>query len=102
MPDEPSIQPRGGPPVSTQQPQRIVVVPTKNTGLAIALAFFFGPLGLLYSTVLGGIVMFFVNILVGVFTAGFGLLLTWPACAVWAYVATKSYNDKLLAGQRQY
>jgi hypothetical protein len=86
----------------SSQPQRMVVVPTKNMGLAIILAFVFGPLGLLYSSVMGGVVMFFVNILVGVFTVGFGLLLTWPICAVWAYVAAKAYNDKLLAGQQQY
>ena len=84
---------------SNQQPQRIVVVSTKSTGLAILLGVLFGPLGLLYSTVMGALVMFVVNIGVAVVTLGFGLILTWPICGVWAYMATKSYNEKLLAGQ---
>lgn len=102
MSTEPQIQPLVGAQPATQQPQRIVVVPTKSVGLAIALGFVFGPLGLLYSTILGAVVMFFVNILIGVVTLGVGLFLTWPLCAVWAYVATNSYNKTLLAGQRQY
>ena len=85
--------------LTSQPPQRIVVVATKNAGLAILLAVLFGPLGLLYSTVIGAIVMFIVNIIAGVFTLGFGLLLTWPICGVWAYVAVKSHNNKLLDGQ---
>lgn len=84
----------------SQQPQRIVVVPAKSTGLAILLAVFFGPIGLLYSTVTGAIVMFIVNILIALVTLGFGLLLTWPICGVWAAVAVKSYNKKLFEGQR--
>jgi H+/Cl- antiporter ClcA len=102
MADESSIQPPAGAQPLTPQPQRIVVVPTKSVGLAIFLGVFFGPVGLLYSTVLGAIVMFVVNILVGLFTLGFGLFITWPICGIWAYVAAKAYNEKLLAGQRQY
>jgi hypothetical protein len=86
----------------SQPPQQIVVVRTKSAGIAILLAVIFGPLGLLYSTVMGAIVMFIVNILVillSVVTMGFGLILlifTWPTCAIWALVAVKSHNKKLL------
>jgi len=98
MSDQPPTQPSP----SSQQPQRIVVVPTKSIGLAIFLGVAFGPLGLLYSTVTGAIIMFFVNVLVGLFTLGLGLFLTWPICGLWAYFAAKSHNEKLLAGQRQF
>jgi len=67
--------------------------------MAVALAFFFGPLGLLYSSITGAVVMFFVNVF-----AAFTLVLvffTWPACAIWAYFAAKSYNEKLLASANQ-
>lgn len=99
MPEEPPAQP---PATASpgQQPQRIVVVPTKSVGLAVLLAVIFGPLGLLYSTVMGAIVMFVVNIVVALVTVGFGLILTWPICGVWAVVATNAYNKKLLDGQR--
>ena len=59
----------------------------KSVGLALLLTFFFGPLGMLYSTVTGGVVMFFVSLFVGFFTLGIGLLVTWPICIVWAMVA---------------
>lgn len=86
-------------PTGTQpQPVQVVAVSTKNAGLGIALAVLFGPLGLLYSTIAGAIVMFFVNIVVAFFTLGFGLILTWPICGVWAYIACKNYNARLLAG----
>jgi hypothetical protein len=100
MSEEQSVQSTPSP--SSQQPQRIVVVPAKSVGLAIFLGVFFGPIGLLYSSVTGAIVMFIVNIVALVATLGFGLFLTWPICGVWAAVAAKSYNEKLLAGQRQY
>jgi hypothetical protein len=76
----------------------IIVASTKSTGLAIILALLFGPLGLLYSSVLAAVVMFIVSIPVVIFTAGFGLLLTQPICAVWAAVAVMSRNKKLVEG----
>lgn len=67
----------------------------KNVGLALGLALFFGPLGMLYATVPGGLIMIVVSLVVALFTAGFGLILTWPVCIVWAYTATKSFNTKI-------
>jgi hypothetical protein len=81
------------------QPQRVIVLPTKSVGLAVLLAVFFGPLGLFYSTVLGAVVMFVVNVLAAVFTVGLGLILTWPICGVWAFVAVKAHNKALLEQQ---
>jgi hypothetical protein len=74
----------------------IVVASTKSMGLAIILALLFGPLGLLYSSVLAAIVMFVISIVVAIFTAGLGLLLTNPICAIWAAVAVNTHNKKLL------
>jgi hypothetical protein len=85
-----------------EQPQRIVITKTKSVGLAVALGFLFGPLGLLYSTVPGAIIMFFVNVVVAFVTLGLGLFLTWPICGLWAYLAAKKYNEQLVAGQRQF
>ncbi len=74
------------------QPQVIIVKSQKSIGLAIILTLFLGPLGMLYSTVAGAIVMFFVNLLMLFFTAGLGLFLTWPIGIVWAAIAARNTN----------
>lgn len=84
------------------KPNNVVVTSTKNVGIAIILSVLFGPLGMLYATVIGGVIMIFVNLVVGILTFGFGLLLTWPIGIVWAVIATNSYNKKLTSGQRRY
>ena len=76
----------------------IVVSHAKSLVLAIILALFFGPLGLLYSTVKGGVIMFFVNIVVGVLTIGVGLFITWPIGVIWAAMATNAHNAALMSG----
>ena len=94
--------------MANEQPQRIVVTPTKSMGVAILLTVLFGPVGMLYSTIWGGLIMIGVSAvvaLIGLLTLGFGYLLfffLWPIYIIWAAIATKSYNEKLLEGQRHY
>ncbi len=78
-----------------QQPQvqQIVIKTQKSPFLAALLAFLFGPLGMLYSTVIGAIVMFIVDVLMVIFTAGLGLILTIPIGMIWAYMAAKKQNE---------
>ena len=79
------------------QKQTIVVASTKSVGISILLTVLFGPLGMLYSTIIGAIVMIILSIIVAAFTLGFGLLITWPICIIWGAVAASSYNKNLLA-----
>lgn len=83
--------------MSTQAtPAQVIVVQSpKSPGVAAILGFFLGPLGLLYSTVAGAVTMFFVNLVIGLLTLGLGLILTWPVCALWGYVAAKSHNARI-------
>ena len=76
------------------QPQ--IIVTQKSMGVTILLTIFFGPLGMFYSTIVGGIIMLILSGIVAVFTLGIGLFITWPICIIWAAVATNSYNKKLL------
>ena len=76
----------------------IVVSHAKSLPLAIILALFFGPLGMLYSTVKGAVIMFFVSFVVGVLTALFGLFITIPIGVIWAAMATNAHNAALMAG----
>ena len=84
--------------MSNEEPKQVVVTSTKSMGIAILLTVLFGPLGMLYSTIWGAIIMIVLSGIIGLVTFGFGLLFTWPICIIWAAVATKSYNKKLLAG----
>ncbi len=77
----------------------VVVTPTKSMGLSIILTVIFGPLGMFYSTIGGAIVMLILTGIVGFFTVGFGLLITWPVCIIWGAMAVKGYNEKLRHGQ---
>ncbi len=81
----------------TSEPTQVIVVMNqKSVGVTILLTVLFGPLGMFYSTVAGGIVMFLLSLLVGIFTLGFGLIVTWPICIIWAVIATNTKNKKLV------
>jgi hypothetical protein len=78
-------------------PRVVVVGQQKSVAVAILAALVLGPLGMLYSTVGGAIVMFFVNVLMFGATAGMGLVVTVPIGAVWAAAAASAHNDRLTA-----
>ena len=77
-------------PAPPQYPVGTTVVinaaPPKSVAVALLLTFFFGPFGMLYSTISGAIVMLLVSfigsILVSLVTFGFGLFVFWPVCWV--------------------
>jgi hypothetical protein len=73
---------------------QVVIVDRKSVGLAFLLALVFGPLGMLYTTVAGAIIMLIVNAVVGTLTVGLGLVITWPLCVVWSCLAAASHNRR--------
>jgi hypothetical protein len=82
-----------------KSPSQVVVVSaTKSMGISILLTFLFGPLGMLYSTIPGAIIMAIISLPVALLTVGFGLLITWPICIIWGAAATSAHNKRLLAG----
>ena len=83
------------PPVVPVVPAYVVVRPPKSVAAAILLTIFFGPLGMLYSTVPGALVMIVVSLVLGAMTAGVSLLITWPTCIIWGAMAVDSYNRGL-------
>ncbi len=84
------------------QQQKIVVLNQKSMGVSFLLTFFFGPLGMFYSTVLGGVVMLVVSVFVFIVTIGLGTLLTWPICIIWAAIATSSHNKRAINSINNY
>jgi hypothetical protein len=73
----------------------VIIKQEKSIGLAMLLAFLFGPLGLLYVSIVGGILMLIISIVVAILTFGLGLLITWPLCIVWGGLAAARYNELL-------
>jgi hypothetical protein len=67
----------------------------KSMAASIVLSVFFGPLGMLYSTVPGALVMLFAGGLFDIITLGFGVLLTWPAGILWGALATNAHNHRV-------
>ena len=83
------------PQTNTVQQTFVMAGGVKSMGAAILLSFFFGPLGLLYASVTGGVVMLIVSLIVGIFTLGFGFIVTWPICVIWAAIAVNRFNSNL-------
>ena len=81
---------------SQSERSQIILMPQKSMGVTILLTILFGPLGMFYSTIIGGIVMLILSIIIGIVTLGFGILVTWPICIIWAAIATNNHNNKLL------
>lgn len=79
-------------PQGNYQQNVIVIGKQKSVGVAFILAFLFGPLGLLYASVMGGIIMFFVSILVFVLIPIIGPILSWIGCIIWAVMAADNVN----------
>ena len=84
---------------NTSAPQTVITVPVKSVGVSLLLTFFFGPLGMFYSTVVGGIIMLVVSGVVFLATFGLGVFITWPICMIWGALAASAYNNKLRAGR---
>ena len=66
----------------------------KSVGLSLLLTFFFGPFGMLYSTITGFFIMLILCFVIGLFTLGFGLILLWPIQMIWGAMAVSSHNSK--------
>lgn len=78
-------------------PTVVVVGAEKSVALAAVLGFLFGPVGLLYASVGGAVLLFLINLVVGLLTFGVGLVLTWPLAAVWGAVAASQHNARIRA-----
>lgn len=102
-------------------PPRMAPLPSaaeKSVGIAFLLTFLFGPLGMLYSTVTGALVLIAATVvlaiilgiivgLVSLVTLGFGALLVilaplagapiWIASMIWGCLAASRHNERVRA-----
>jgi hypothetical protein len=65
----------------------IVAKAEKSAIAAFFLTFLFGPLGLLYATIGGGIFMIIIAVILVPMTVGLAVLVVWPVSIIWGVVA---------------
>ena len=85
--------------METNQTNVMITRSPKSQGIGCILTLLFGSLGLFYASIIGGIIMIIVEIVVGIFTLGIGLIVTHLICIVWSLIAVSLYNKKLYAGK---
>ena len=54
---------------------------------ALLLVVLFGPVGLLYTSVRGGVALILVALVGAIFTMGLAPLAVWPVCILWVLMA---------------
>lgn len=68
----------------------------KSVLLSLVLTFFFGPFGMLYSTVPGAVIMLVLYIVVGIVTLGWGLAALHPIAMIWGAWAAHNANQQVV------
>jgi hypothetical protein len=71
----------------------LVEVHPKKIWVAVLLALFCGPFGLLYCTATGTIVMLFVSIFLNIYLGFWAILIVPPICAIWAWRAARESSS---------
>ena len=86
--------------------QKIVVMNAggdkKSLAIGVLLTIFFGPLGLFYASIIGGLIMLVIAVLFllfGIFTFGLGFFLepiiVHPICVIWAIISINRHNKQI-------
>jgi hypothetical protein len=64
----------------------------KSVVLSLVLTFFLGPFGMLYSTVIGGLVMLVLYVALGILTFGWAIAVLHPIAMIWGAIAAERSN----------
>lgn len=81
--------------MSNAAPTVVIVAQPKSMFVAGLLACLFGPLGMLYVTVPGALIMLVISVILVFLTAGLAAFVLWPICAVWAMLAVSGHNKRI-------
>ena len=71
-------------------------MPQKNLAGALLFTIFFGPLGLLYASSFGGIVMLVLGFITVCSKMVVPVIFVWIGSSIWSVIATNRYNKKIL------
>jgi len=73
----------------------------KDVRTSVLLALFLGPVGLMYTSIGGGLFTLFLLVVLGLFTVGIGVIPVWLLSVLWAYLsATHSQLSQPPSGSR--
>lgn len=70
-------------------------LPYKSVATVLIFTVFLGPVGLLYGSFWGGLIMIILGMFVINAKLFFPILLLWIVCCVWGVGAVESYNRKI-------
>ncbi len=73
----------------------------KSQFISFLLTILFGPLGLLYSSALAGLILLVITITVGTYTEGWGIVFVWPICVLIGFFTVHSHNANISIGQSE-
>lgn len=77
-------------------PTHPLQLPFKSVAGALLLGLFFGPIGLLYATTWGGVVMLVIGVAIVPTKLPVPIVIVWLVCCIWAVIATNRFNQKLV------
>lgn len=76
----------------------VIAKPPKIVAAAFFLTLLFGPLGLLYASIGGGIFLTICAVIFVPLTAGVAAILLWPASIIWGVIAAILSKSKTTKG----
>lgn len=79
-----------------QQQKFKPTLPFKSVAVALLFSTLLGPVGLLYASVLGGVIMIVLGFIVISSNLMVPIILVWLISCIWSTAATNQYNTKLL------
>lgn len=71
-------------------------LPYKSLATSLLFSVFLGPIGLLYATSRGGIIMALIAFVVMSSRLPVPIIIMWVSCCIWSVIATNRYNHKLM------
>lgn len=71
-------------------------MPFKSVGVALLFSVILGPVGLLYASVWGGLLMIIISICVISNQLYFVTLLVWLISCIWSVAKVEGYNKKII------
>lgn len=75
--------------------QKKPVLPFKSVAAALLFSAILGPVGLLYSSLFGGVIMITIGFVVVSTRLLVPIILLWVLSCIWAVAAVNKYNRKL-------
>ena len=74
----------------------------KSQLIGLLLCILFGPLGNLYSNVVGAVFLSIVTLILFIFLSVFAFLITWPIAIILSMYYVDKYNDKVELEERRH